>query len=155
MSLSQTSRDTILDTIDLISNLASVPSHSQEVLRELRREFETIGGEELQEKIGLLETIEKQTLEVRRDLMTLLLDELQGDKTLWCLTKHLILSYGLSQEILQAYYNHPNEDKYKKITDRIFSILLLDLKLFLNLSEIPTCSRCLSDALQSKKETLN
>lgn len=154
MSLAQTSRDSILDTIDLISNLAATPSHSQELLRELRKEFEITGQLETETKIQEIEQIEKESINIRRDLMTLLLEELQGDSKFWCLTKHLIASYGLSQELLQAYYGTQNESKYKSITDRVFNILLLDLKFFLSLPEIPTCSRCLSDSLQSKKQSL-
>lgn len=153
MSLSQTSRDSILDTIDLISNLASVPSHSQEVLRELRKEFEITGLDETKENIEILEILELDSLKLRRDIMTQILEELDGDSKYWCLMKHLIVSYGLSQELLQANYSNKSEEKYKNFTDRSFQLLLVGLKLFLKLPEIPTCSRCLSDATQSIKQS--
>jgi len=138
--------------IDLATNLIAGSSHIQETLVDLRRQKERVSDEEMEgilKDISLLEIMDLEMLSIRRDLMNKMLSLYNAESEenkYWCLAKHIFASYGLAGELIQSDYQ---DEFFKTIFDRIFDLLLKGLYLFLNLEEVPTCSRCLADKLKT------
>lgn len=146
---SQTSRDIVLDLVELITNQIALVSHLTELyIDKAKLAKETANIEIESESESILNQMIKAT-KIRRNLMSELANSFpDNNHYYWCSLKHCIASYGFMCEILNA---QPNNKNYQGMVVEVADQMIEIISKYLNI-EITTCARCLSDMLAEKVE---
>ena len=140
----KTSRDTLLDKVEIIANCIAISSHCIE----LSNFYQELWKDE--DKQFILEiAIEYSNL--RRDIMKQILDDYDWDKNYWCLLKHCVSVYWYASEIYLSEKNKTNEDMLLSAYSSMISIVCK----FCWLKETVTCWRCLTDMVATLHSNIN
>ena len=151
MVSTQTSRQRIMDAIELATNQIQLASHLQELIDFDYSDLEVEEDDDKRTKI--LEKIQKNKLLLdwavwmRRDTMSYIQDKIENlGQDYWCAFKHALWARWYAQEVYYATRDDKSEQLYKRAKE----LLMMVLSQFLWL-ELSKCWRCIEDSLQSKK----
>lgn len=146
-----TSRDTIIDSIEFLSNQIALASHCQELIHnyisEINLEATTdTQKDELIKKIDQQKSILESAIDMRRNFTKKLFNSISGwDHKMRCSFKHAVASYWYSVEL--RYANMWDFD-YEVMCQNAYEQLISVASLFFWLDDIVTCWRCLVDQLK-------
>lgn len=146
----QTSRQWILDAVELIANLIAMSSHAQELINIYTIDF---NGASESEQDDIISKINEQKIflseanRIRRNYMSALEKEFGAEKQLWCEFKHAVGTYGFACEVYAA---NPSNPVLEGGQQDCYELMNKVISAFLNLDELLPCGRCLADKLNSK-----
>ena len=132
--MTTTSRQPIIDIIELIANLIASASHLQEMI-------------ENEEDLDIRDEYTNQLYElidIRREVMK----QIECKDNKWrCSLKHAIAQWNYALEIYYAERTKQNEDIVSALTKYMYTVISRYMGV-----EIVDCSRCLIDALIINKQ---
>lgn len=124
-----TSRQPIIDIVELITNLIASTSHLQELI-------------DWEEDVDRKDELQQQLYELV-DMRRAIMKEIQcKDNKYWCSLKHAIAQRGFAIEILYATRDMFRQDVVDSLTKYMYKTLSAYMWL-----EISDCGRCLADQL--------
>jgi hypothetical protein len=135
--MQQTSRNWLIDAVELIWQLLAVNSHWQELINST----DSFVSAEEKEVLSSIVSINNA---MRRHLMQQIFDTFSWDHKYWCLLKHAIFSYELSCELLYS----DSENKMfialqQECSDNMYKIL----SKFIG-TDVVMCWRCLNEIIE-------
>lgn len=132
--MTTTSRQPIIDIIELIANLIASASHLQEMI-------------ENEEDLDIKDEYTNQLYElidIRREVMK----QIECKNNTWrCSLKHAIAQWNYALEIYYADRNKQNEDIVSALTKYMYTIISRYMGV-----DVVDCSRCLADSLANNKQ---
>lgn len=132
-----TSRQPIIDMIELIANLIASASHLQEMIE---------NEEDLDKKDEYTNQL-YELIDIRREVMK----QIECKDNTWrCSLKHSIAQWNYALEIYYADRNKNNEDIVSALTKYMYTVISRYMWV-----EISDCSRCIMDAITHHKEIDN
>ena len=135
--MKQTSRNWLVDGIELIWQLLAINSHWQELLNSAE-DYVTVEEKEL------MQSIVDTNNSMRRQLMQQIFDTFEWDHKYWCLVKHTIFAYELSCELL---YSDPLNKTFIATQQECSETMYKVLSKFI-WTDVVTCWRCLNEIIE-------
>lgn len=132
--MTTTSRQPIIDIIELIANLIASASHLQELIE---------SEEDLNKKDEYIEQL-YELIDIRREVMK----QIECKDNTWrCSLKHAIAQRWYVVEIYYTERTHEREELLSVLTKYMYKTISRYMWV-----EISDCSRCLADALANNKK---
>lgn len=155
--MKQTSRQYILDLVEVIINQIQMSSHLQELINVSSIDMKSYidegkHDEALTENKKYIEYkyLLEDSIKIRRDSMEKLMKEFKGNYKYRCLFKHSLSSYWFMTEVQYA-----TKWTYDTLQQDCYEQMIKIISMFLELDEIVTCWRCAMDMLEDKMAYLS